>query len=264
MDVPRKAMRKVAKRVLRSRREKVAQALALLTPRDAGLRLLRLGSAGDGGYLVPDDLDGVTTLFSPGVSDNWTFESDVAGKYGIRSFMVDASVDTPQGLSDLQKFEPLWLGERTERNIISLNDWVGGRAPEASEDLLLQMDIEGAEYGVLSQASQSTLERFRIMVIEFHSLSRIGYWPFLTHEIMPVLRKLDKSFVVVHVHPNNCCPVEIIHGIPVPQVLEVTYLRRDRVRIDTLGLVKLPNSLDEDCVPELPSIVLPTDWPSAS
>ena len=32
--------------------------------------LIRIGSEFDGGYLVPDDLDGVSACFSPGVNDS--------------------------------------------------------------------------------------------------------------------------------------------------------------------------------------------------
>ena len=42
--------------------------LTRLYPYDSGHTLLRLGPNGDGGYLVPDDLDGITHCFSPGVA----------------------------------------------------------------------------------------------------------------------------------------------------------------------------------------------------
>ena len=36
--------------------------------------LIRIGSPGDGGYLVPNDLEGISTCFSPGVSETADFE----------------------------------------------------------------------------------------------------------------------------------------------------------------------------------------------
>src|SRR4051794_36195573 len=35
--------------------------------------LIRLGGEHDGGYLLPDDLDGIVACFSPGVSDEASF-----------------------------------------------------------------------------------------------------------------------------------------------------------------------------------------------
>ena len=40
-------------------------------------------------------------------------------------------------------------------------------------DLLLQMDVEGAEYPILHEVSEETLAKFRIMIIEFHYVDRI-------------------------------------------------------------------------------------------
>ena len=40
--------------------------LAWLSPCSNGHSLIRVGAARDGGYLVPDDLEGIVACFSPG------------------------------------------------------------------------------------------------------------------------------------------------------------------------------------------------------
>lgn len=42
------------------------------------VKLTRIGSSNDGGYLVPDDLDGIKSCFSPGVANNSDFEFDLS------------------------------------------------------------------------------------------------------------------------------------------------------------------------------------------
>jgi hypothetical protein len=42
--------------------------LTRVRPVKTNFDLIRLGSKNDGGYLVPDDLDGIVACFSPGVS----------------------------------------------------------------------------------------------------------------------------------------------------------------------------------------------------
>ena len=54
----------------------------------------RVGSDGDGGYLVPDDLENINYLFSPGVGCKQDFDHECADK-GMKVCMVDASVDGP-------------------------------------------------------------------------------------------------------------------------------------------------------------------------
>ena len=56
--------------------------------------LIRLGGETDGGYLVPDDFEGIHTCFSPGVAEVANFETEMAAR-GIRCFMADYSVNAP-------------------------------------------------------------------------------------------------------------------------------------------------------------------------
>ena len=49
---------------------------------------------------------------------------------------------------------------------ISLQQWVEELAPNPTDDLLLQIDIEGAEYRNIIATSAETLRRFRIIIIE--------------------------------------------------------------------------------------------------
>ncbi len=52
---------------------------------------------------------------------------------------------------------------------MTLESWVQRKA-DGRDDLLLQMDIEGAEHDVLPNAPMELLTQFRIIVIEFHNL----------------------------------------------------------------------------------------------
>ena len=54
--------------------------------------LIRLGNEGDGGYLIPDDLNGIEACFSPGVADNVNFEKALAERK-IPSYLLDKSIN---------------------------------------------------------------------------------------------------------------------------------------------------------------------------
>ena len=79
----RAMMKSVARRATPSSKSSLREALTLLTPWDSGIPLVRVGGDGDGGYLLPDDLTDIASLFSPGVSQTWDFERHVAADYGI-------------------------------------------------------------------------------------------------------------------------------------------------------------------------------------
>lgn len=264
MDTSKRRIRDLLRRrgpqVLPSSRAMVREALCLLAPWNVGIPLVRLGGAGDGGYLVPDDFDGIEALLSPGVAETWDFERYVGEHLGLPAYMIDGAVDAPEGLTHLQHFERLWLGSESGEGRIALADWVGAISSEHSGDLMLQMDIEGAEYQVLASAPLSTLRRFRTVIVEFHGLDWMLFAPVLRLRILPALRKMAIDFEVAHVHANNCCGSFTAYGIQIPRVLEVTYLRRDR-SLETSVRAELPHPLDRECVPSAPPVLLPPTWP---
>jgi hypothetical protein len=218
--------------------------------------LIRVGGEHDGGYLLPDDLDGIAACFSPGVSDQASFEEAMLAR-GIRCYQVDASIDrSPVQDHPLVQFERKFLGPTTEGEFVSLEDWVNEKEPKRDGDLLLQMDIEGAEWLALAAASDELLSRFRIICIEFHELDHL-FSPFAFAIMEPVLTKLLRQFDVVHVHPNNWTEAAAVSpGYRVPGVLEYTFLRKDRVRQKSAA-VQFPHPLDVDCNTHGPSVILP-------
>lgn len=216
--------------------------------------LLRIGGPADGGYLVPDDLDGIAACFSPGVGDSVAFESDLLAR-GIPSHLADHTVDSPDPARF--DFEPKRLAPRTGEDRISLEDWVALKRP-GDDDLMLQMDIEGGEWSVLPAVPSETLRRFRIIVLELHRLGESGT-PEGMARIRAALDPLLAGWVVVHLHPNNHTPLRDVHGIPMPKYLEVTLLRRDRVQ-HTAPVERLPHPLDAPNLRDRPDVVLPESW----
>ena len=71
------------------------------------------------------------------------------------------------------------------------------------------------------------LFRSRIIVVEFHMLSAIQSSRFLNGRFLPVLHKLLRHFDCVHAHANNCLPACEIYGYKVPEVIELTFYRKD-------------------------------------
>ncbi|MFV0298293.1 MAG: hypothetical protein ACK5JT_19490, partial [Hyphomicrobiaceae bacterium] len=120
--------------------------------------LVRIGGDGDGGYLLPDDLDGVAAVISPGVSTTVEFDLDMAGR-GAQIYMADASVSGPPVNHERFHFLGKYLDVFDDDQNIRLDGFCSSIAREHDGDQLLQMDIEGAEYRVLLDASDETLRR---------------------------------------------------------------------------------------------------------
>ena len=228
-----------------------------LRPKPVGKKLIRIGGKGDGGYLLPDDLSGISTCFSPGIDITSTFEEELAERYGINSFMVDFSVDKPPIENKLFHFDKKFLGNKNDEKFIRLEDWVKSNTNDNS-DLILQMDIEGAEYEVIIDTPREIFKKFRIMAIEFHSLDMI-FNKNAFKMVEAVFDKLSIDFTVAHIHPNNSRPIINKNSIDIPELLEFTFLRNDRVKMSDKKL-SFPHLLDEQCVSYRPARHLPKCW----
>ena len=206
------------------RRSQISRFIQRLRPFRSEHPMIRLGSEHDGGYLLPEDLEGIVACFSPGVGEIADFEADVERR-GIPAYLLDASVEPPLGHEI--RFESRFLGPSDTVSTTTLDAWVKRSIGSAVGDLMLQMDIEGAEWDVLATVPQDLLRSFRIIVIELHGLDHVRHKNEL-HRRMAVVERLLRDFAVVHIHANNCCrPVEV-RGVPIAPVMELTLLRRDR------------------------------------
>ena len=242
-------------------RERLLEVIALLQPRiPEGMELIRVGGENDGGYLVPDDFEGIIDCLSPGVDYLATFESDLQ-KRGIGSHLIDYSVDGPPGNFEPASFTKKFLGASTGGCHITLSDWITNIGLASTPgDLVLQIDIEGAEYEVLLEAPREILDRFRIVVLELHHLESLSHQVFL-RIFEAFAKKLTSNHQVVHVHPNNVVPPVVIRGVEVPPVLELTLVRRDRIANDAAMLEPtLPHRLDFPNVSANPDYRMTSAW----
>lgn len=230
----------------------------LIRPVKTNYDLVRFGSDLDGGYLIPEDLEGVDGCFSPGVSTTSDFELEMANR-GIKCFMADYSVDAPSLGHELFSFEKKFLGSYNDEIFMTLENWVSRNLPNGNE-MILQMDIEGYEYEVIMNTTSQMLKRFRIIVIEFHDLEQmLNKLGFVL--IYQTFRKLLLDFEIVHIHPNNIMKAKraIYKEYEIPSVIEVTFLRRDRITTMTT-IKKFPHELDQLNSTAFDDYVLPKCW----
>jgi len=279
-------------KVLSTKKRKLSY-LNLLKPKACPVALIRIGGNSDGAYLIPNDLEEVEACFSPGVCTAKSFEDELAKQFGIRSHLCDfsSSIDAleTQLIEGVQTFQKLWLDLKSTPSSINLDDWTNQYEP-GGQDLILQIDIEGAEIRNLLHTSQNCLNRFRIIVIELHSLEvleqkdgwkwRIKFmmamaWcyslrpaisPLLkypwarhlanlcAHKLEPylverLLQKLNTNHSCVHAHANNNSHyvfTDVTSGMNIPSLIELTFLRNDRLEGDAKSYHKpqIPHPLD--------------------
>ncbi len=238
-------------------KQRVVDLIKTLQPWDTDLELIRLGPNKDGGYLVPNDLKNIEACFSPGVGNEIGFEKACL-ENNMKIYLADATVGEPDLNGTKFNFIKKNIGVISNNNNITIDDWINSSKLKKDSDLLLQMDIEGDEYFSLLSISNKLLNRFRIIIIEFHNLDNIWFHDF--HLLFSyTFKKLLQNHTIIHLHPNNCCGIENRMGVQIPRVMELTFIRNDRIMMKKKQ-TNFPHYLDKDCIEQKPHISLPRNW----
>lgn len=207
---------------------------------DCGHKLIRIGNINDSSYLVPNILNKIKFCFSPGVGKSSSFEDDLL-KFNIKSFLADGTISKPPTLN--HNFLRKNLSIYNDNKNITLDKWVKSKlGKNISNNLLLQMDIEGSEIDVLFNTSEKILQKFKILVIEFHHFKFLGI-PEFNRLYKIIFNKLLKFFTICHIHPNNCCGLSTYKDYKIPNVMEFTFINNNEVKKKKF-IKKIPHDLD--------------------
>jgi hypothetical protein len=237
--------------------QSILQLLRMLKPHMTKAPKIRIGSRGDGGYVINDDLIGLGGLISLGVGNDVSFDWALAER-GLPVFQYDPTVDEPPTQHPNFVFRKLAWARNDSENARSIVTMLHENEISGSDELILKFDVEGAEWDALQSVTPDMIQRFRIIVGEFHWLDNIIH---LDHfgTIRQVLSLLTKNHVATHLHANNCCGVALVEGVVVPRLLEVSFLRRDRGAFIERPQ-SIPSDLDGCNIPGRPELVLTPFW----
>jgi len=242
-----------------ARQRGVFEALSMLTPYDLpGERKVRIGGPGDGGYVLVDRLRPTQPVMSFGVGSSVAFDLDLAER-GHRVLLFDHTVGALPGEHPGFTWYPEGVAGAADpaQRLFTLADHMaklshlGGDG--GAEAPILKLDVEGAEWDVLTETSMGLLRRFEQIVVEFHELPRLEERRFRSMA-WKALATMSSSFTLCHVHANNFGGIQTVCGFPVPDTLEVTYVRSDVVEA-AASTTFYPTPLDTgNCLdwPDLP------------
>lgn len=205
---------------------------------------VRIGNAGDGGYVIAD-VPGAqyTVLLAGGVCEDISFEDALMKRYpGMKCIAFDSTVsslpvhDTP--ITFVQKN----IGGHNDSTTTNLHDIIN-----STDRIFVKMDIEGGEKPWVNSLTDDQLNRFEQIVMEFH-------WAF-DWDAPGMYANLNKYHRLIHVHANNCCGVRTHKGVVIPNVWEGTFLHKKYFgNMLSLSTESIPSSLDVRNMPQNPEI----------
>lgn len=208
--------------------ERTRNVLRLISPHDAtDNHLCRFGRNHDGGYVLLDDIlasDGIAYSF--GISDDVSWDYELAER-GYEVFQYDHTIENLPTIHPNFRFNKLGLcpSGQARSQMLSIDQMINRNGHAGKRNMILKIDIEGDEWEVLSAAPPDTLAQFDQIVIEYHWLDRL-YEDSFYATARRALQNVRALFTPIHVHGNNHYDIKVLGGVPVPQLIEVTYVRQ--------------------------------------
>ena len=225
--------------------------IEMLRPTKTDLLLHRVGGFYDGGYILPKCIK-PDVIISPGVSNSSTFEEYYADR-GAICYLFDYSVDSPAILHKNFKFTKKFWGLHEDEEHLDCSIWLRKKLKQDQFNIL-QMDIEGAEYKLLSNSLfKEEIQKFDILVIEFHEFENfIASKNF--SKLETIFNDLGKNFNIIHFHQNNNYINFKYKGLAIISDFEITMINKnsENIRYNILGKGDFSlTELDRPNVPKL-------------
>ena len=208
------------------KKKEIFKIVELLRPLNLGHDYIRLGGISDGSYMVPKILNDIKFCFSAGYGGDCSFEKSLEN-FGIKSFLADHSFDAPTELKNFD-YQKKFIKSYSSNDSININDWIETSVSLNQKKMILQIDVEGSEYEIIHAITENNLQKFDVLVIEFHNLFLANNQIFYKY-FLECIYKLKKYFEIFYLQPNNCCGVSNFDTIIFPNVLEITLLNKTRI-----------------------------------
>jgi hypothetical protein len=201
---------------------------------------IRYGDNRDGGYVICDNLS-YDLYISAGVGDNESFSYDFLNIHkNIPSFAFDGTVNNlPNDNTRLTfiKKNISNIESDTTTNLVSLSNHF--------ENVFLKMDIDGGEIDWIMKTEGLDFGKFKQIAIELHEL-------LLDERILDCIEKLNQTHFLIHKHGNN----HSFYENKIPNVIELTFLRKDELKDIKLSEETFPMHLDYPNTNALEDILL--------
>lgn len=205
--------------------------------------LVRIGLQDrDGGYIMADDFNNGGIAYSFGICDDVSWDSSMAD-YGYSIYMYDHTIkELPKTRDEFHFFKEGIAGmDRSDLPLKTLSYYLNKNGHSQNKNMILKMDVEGAEWSFLETVNSKVLEQFDQIVLEFHALVQAGD----SDKKLRMLKKINKTHRLVHLHGNNTNYIVKIGDTFFPNVIEATYVRKNKYKTEKYKDLVLPIDIDK-------------------
>lgn len=197
----------------------------IMPMRPIGYEKIRIGPNRDGGYVMLEPGTG-GIAYSFGVSPHSPWDLAMAER-GFKVFQYDASIDSPPDQHPNMQFNKYFVaGSSKAGPYKTVEQIIHENGHNEENDIIMQMDIEGAEWGVFYTLKTENILKFKQIIVEFHMIG-------LSINKYTILQKIRQTHTPIHIHYVNnikaCSFLPNQNFIYSDQLIEVTYVRNDNI-----------------------------------
>jgi hypothetical protein len=201
---------------------KVLKLLELWAPKDVlGGVLERIGNPnGGGGYIMLHEFPDGSVCYSFGIPIDNSWNTCISEK-NVDVFLFDNFPNECFSSSRIRSNN----GGNTNSELKKLLQLMKQNGHENEQFMILKVDIGGAEWDILANIPTEIMMHFNQMIIIFYDVHHVDNPP-IQQKMVRVLEKINTTHQAVHVHGDNSAECKIVSGVLLPDVLEVTYVRK--------------------------------------
>ena len=186
-----------------------------------------LGEKSDGCYVLLDDFENIKIVYSFCISTIIQLDDELA-KRGIDVYMYDHTINSlPYNNS---KFHWSKIGicasNETTQDLKTLEELMKENGHISEKNMILKIDVEGAEWSSLNELSEDILRQFKYIAIEYHFLESSKEELYYN-----VIKKMHKSHQAFYLRCHGREEISQIRN-RICKFLEVSYIIREGNKFD--------------------------------
>lgn len=205
---------------------------------------IRIGRKYDGGYVMCDDFEQHGIAYSFGINDDVSWDLDMAQR-GYEIYQYDHTIDKLPIENAKFHFYRTGLADSISHEdcVKTLEEILTDNKHTQEENMILKMDVEGAELGCFEITPSEIIAQFDQIVLEMHG----QFFKEHIDRFIAIAQKISATHDVIHVHGNNNGLVYFKDHIAYPCAIEVTFVKRIKNRTKNTEKCYLPKPFDYPC-----------------
>jgi len=180
----------------------------------------KVGSKHDGGYFISKSPKNYDFLISGGIGKNLDFEYEFA-ENNVPVYAFDPTIRSlPRSHKNIYWIKK-YISNTNSRNQVNLVDFITKK--QKTDNYLIKLDIEGDEYKILLSLLRL---KPREIALEIHDTYKL-LDPTFRSKFNDIFNVVFKQYFIIYSHGNNNTGTNVFGRTAIPDVLELTILRKD-------------------------------------